>query len=213
MKTLAIIGAGGHAKVLLDTVRAENRYRDIVFLDDNALADGLFMDCPLIGGRQIGLTVRPDTHDFIVAIGSNVVRRQRQTELEQLGFRAATIVHPNATVSPYARIGAGTAVFARAVINSCANIGKGCIINTAAVVEHDCTLADFVHISPGACLAGGTAVGTESWVGIGAVARQGVRIGQNCTIGAGAAVVCDIADGITAAGVPARPLPNRPNAV
>lgn len=210
MKTLAIIGAGGHAKVLLDTVRAENRYRNIVLIDEGKAADGMLMGCPIIGGSgQIGQAVRPETHDFIVAIGNNAVRGQRQNEWEEMGFHAATVVHPGAIVSPYARIGAGTAVFARTVIHADARIGKGCIINTAAVVEHDCTISDFVHISPGACLAGNTAVGGSSWVGIGAVTRQGIRIGQNCTIGAGAAVVCDIADGITAAGVPAKPLPNQ----
>ena len=97
-------------------------------------------------------------------------------------------------------------MFAQAVVQPGSRLGEGCIVNTAATVDHDCTLGAFVHISPGAHLAGGTQVGEDSWIGIGACTRQQVRIGSGVTVGAGAAVVGDVADGLTVAGVPARVL-------
>ncbi len=69
-------------------------------------------------------------------------------------------------------------------------------------------LADAVHICPGAHLAGEVQVGACSWIGIGASVIQQIRIGADVTVGAVAAVVCDLPDGVTAVGVPARVLPH-----
>ena len=68
-------------------------------------------------------------------------------------------------------------------------------------------LVDAVHICPDARLAGEVEVGDRSWIGIGASVIQQIRIGADVTVGAGAAVVCDLPDGVTAVGVPARTLP------
>jgi sugar O-acyltransferase (sialic acid O-acetyltransferase NeuD family) len=115
-----------------------------------------------------------------------------------------TLVHPAATVSRYAVIGEGTVVFAGAVVNAGARIGTAAILNTSCSIDHDCLLDDAVHISPGARLAGGVQVGDLSWVGIGASGRQLISIGQRVVVGAGSAVVSEIPDDLTVAGVPAQ---------
>jgi acetyltransferase-like isoleucine patch superfamily enzyme len=98
-------------------------------------------------------------------------------------------------------------VFAQAAVQALASIGVGSILNTGCSVDHDAQLAGGVHICPGAHLAGEVQVGSRSWIGIGASVIQQVRIGADVTVGAGAAVVCDLPDGVTAVGVPARVLP------
>ncbi|MCY1186010.1 sugar O-acyltransferase, sialic acid O-acetyltransferase NeuD family [compost metagenome] len=47
-------------------------------------------------------------------------------------------------------------------------------------------------------------VGDLSWIGIGACVRQVLEIGSRVVVGAGAAVVGNISDNMTVAGVPAR---------
>lgn len=203
MKTLAIIGASGHGKVVADVARSCGSWQNIVFYDDAWPAKTRSGSSDIVGNTQSFLNV-DDKPDFIVAIGKNNVRLAKQQQLITAGFTAATIIHPRAMVSATAMIGVGTVVMAGAVINADAVVGAASIVNSNAVVEHDCVLADAVHLSPGACLAGGVLVGECSWIGIGASVIQLKVVGRNVMVGAGAAVVTDVPDGATTVGIPAR---------
>ncbi len=202
-RSLAILGAGGHGRVVADC--AETLGWTVDFFDDSAspLEPGPW---PLVGDGASLLERISAYGGVVVGIGANRVRLDRQRVLEELGARIATLVHPGATVSRHARLGAGTVVFAGAVVNVGAVIGEACIINTGAGVDHDDRLADGVHLSPGAHLAGGVTIGECAWIGLGASVKEGVVIGRNVRIGAGAAVINSTPDDLDLVGVPARPL-------
>lgn len=206
-RSLAILGAGGHGRVVADC--AERLGWTIDLFDDSPAGLGPGPGpgpWPLVGTGS-DLLDRLDAYDgVVIGIGANRVRLDRQRMIEERGARIATLVHPRATVSRHALLGAGTVVFAGAVVNVGAVIGDACIINTGAGVDHDDHLADGVHLSPGAHLAGGVAVGECAWIGLGASVREGVVIGRNVRIGAGAAVINSTLDDLDLVGVPARPL-------
>lgn len=206
-KKLVILGAGGHAKVVMDAALLMQRWSEIVFLDDSNQGQTEFMGAPLLGDRSLlGTALQPKDYDVAVAIGNNAIRGEVFGLAAGLGFSFPVIRHPSAVVSEMAEIGEGSVLFANTVINPAVRIGKGAIINTSASVDHDSLLGDFVHVSPGARLAGSTRVGDFSWMGIGSCTREGSTIGSHCIIGAGAVVVSDIPDGITAVGIPAKKL-------
>lgn len=203
MKRLAILGASGHGKVLADMAELLG-WQEVIFFDD-----------AWPGIEKVGSwRVEGDTRELIatievyggviVAIGDNLVRLDKQRILAESGGALVSLIHPQAFVSRYASVGAGSVVMAGAVINVDTNLGQGCIINTGATVDHDCELGDGVHLSPGGHLAGGVKIGRASWIGIGASVRQLVSIGDGVVIGAGAAVVQSLPDLCTALGVPAR---------
>ena len=196
-ESIVLIGGSGHARVIIDCIRASG---GTVF---GILDDGLAVGAEVLGARVLGGTsdhVRFQEHHFVIAIGNNTTRRKIA---QMLPVRWATVVHPAAVVSPYAFVGEGTVVMPRAVINAGAAVGSHCIINTGAVVEHDNRLEDFVHISPNAALGGTVTVGEGTHIGIGACVRNNINICGSCTIGAGAAVVKDITVPGTYVGVPA----------
>jgi sugar O-acyltransferase (sialic acid O-acetyltransferase NeuD family) len=210
-----IWGAGGHAKVVADLVRAcGHRVVGIIDRDPGRLQErtgiaGLTViqqDAFLERIREAG--GYPDgVAGVVLAIGDN---QARQRCLQALDRHAVPfLIHPSAVVSPSATVGAGTVVFPTAVINADAEIGAGVIVNSAAVVEHDCVVGDAAHISPGAILAGGVRLGERSWIGAGATVIQGVVVGADATVGAGAVVIRHVPDGITVAGVPAMPIGRR----
>lgn len=196
--SVILIGGGGHAKVVIDCIRASGG-QVFGILDDGLLIGTSVLGVPVLG--KIEDYVQYLHHPFLIAIGNNGVRRRLS---KALPVQWHTAVHPSAVVSPYAEIGAGTVVMPRAVVNAGARVGSHCIVNTGAIVEHDNRIADFVHLSPAVSLGGTVSVGEETHVGIGATVRNNINICKGCTIGAGAAVVKNITEPGRYAGVPAR---------
>lgn len=192
-----LIGGSGHAKVIIDCIRASGG--EIAgILDDGIEAGTRVLDAVVLG--KIAGYKAYNTHKFVIAIGNNAVRRRIAQGMD---VSWGTVIHPTAVISAYASIGVGTVVMPGAVINAGAAVGNHCIVNTGAVVEHDNVLGDFVHISPNAALGGTVTVGEESHVGIGACVRNNIKICDGCTVGAGAVVVKNITEPGIYVGVPA----------
>lgn len=207
-KKLAIIGAGGHGKVVADAARSMQVWKDITFFDDMMPFNEIIIADIRNSGTISDLTetCSPKQYDVVVAIGCNKIRKDYIEKFLTLGFSLPNIIHSTAYISLLAQIGDGNVFFAKAVVNPGCIIGNGCIVNTSTSIDHDCVLEDFVHISPGAHLAGGTCVGLGSWVGIGACTKQQVHIGRNVIIGAGAVVINDVGSDCTVVGNPAKKL-------
>ncbi len=203
------LGAGGHAKVVIEILRLLDDYELVGLLDANA---------DLRGTDVLGVTVLGDdslmtelynqgTRSFFLGlgtIGDSSARRALYETAQRVGFEAARAIHPQALVSSSAKIGDGPAVMAGVVINAGARIDDNVIVNTGAIVEHDCVIQSHAHIASGARLGGGVQVAEGAHVGMGATIRQGVRIGANAIVGAGAVVVEDVPERVTVVGVPAK---------
>lgn len=199
-KSVIIIGASGHGKVVADIVLRSGD-QVLGFLDDNRAVGESHVGFPILGKTEVWRDY-PDAW-FVAAIGNAAVRERIASSLE--GVQWYTAIHPAAVISPLdTRIGEGTVVMAGAVVNPCGKIGRHCIINTTAVVEHDNQIGDFSHISVGAKLAGGVQIGHGAWIGIGAAVTQGISVCDGCMVGAGCVVVEDITEPGTYVGVPAR---------
>lgn len=205
---IAVFGAGGHGKVVADIALASGR-RVVAFIDDEpSRHGGRIWDVPVVSWERFTGEAGPWSGAAVaMAIGSNAAREACTARVRSGGVSLATLVHPSAVVARSARIGEATVVMATAVVNPDAVVGEGSIVNTGAVVEHDCVLGEFVHLSPNAALGGGVHVGPRTHLGLGAVVLPLVRVGADVRVGAGAVVHRAVDDGLTVAGVPARPLP------
>jgi UDP-perosamine 4-acetyltransferase len=204
------LGAGGHAKVVLDILARDGGWDVVGLLDPDPTLHGTeILGAAVLGGDELlpELVTQGVTHAF-VGLGSTGDLRPRRGLYELArgyGLEPAAAVHPDAVVSSFAKIGPGVTVMAAAVVNPGAVVGVNVVVNTGAIVEHDCVIADHVQIAPGAVLAGGVRVGELAHVGLGARVREGISIGARALVGAGAVVVDDVPDGAVVTGVPARP--------
>ncbi len=201
MATINLFGASGHAKVVMDIIKAQGDAVSCLYDDNPHYTDIHGIPVYNVGNVEV-------SGPMIISIGANRVRKMIA---ERYPLEYAKAVHPQTIVSPLAEFGDGTVVMQGAVIQSDVRIGKHCIINTSASIDHECEICDFVHVSPHGTLCGNVHVGEGSWIGAGAIVIPGIKIGKWCTIGAGAVVIKDIPDGATAVGNPARIILNSYN--
>jgi pyridoxal phosphate-dependent aminotransferase EpsN len=195
-----VIGAGGHAKVVLRAL-AEMGYTAAAVFDDDAEKHGTTLLGVPVVGPVAALSDRGRV-PAVIAVGGNLAR---QALAKQLDLDWITVVHPRAFVDPTVRLGRGTVVFPGAVIEPDTHVGEHVIVNTGASIDHDCTVGDFAHIAPGSRLTGGVALGEGAMLGAGAIVLPGRQVGAWSTVGAGAVVVRHLGPRMVAVGVPARP--------
>ena len=201
-----LVGAGGHAKVVIEVARAEGRFDIVGVVDPRPPAERV-LGVPVLGGDEILPRLRAEGVAWaFVALGGNAARERIGAGLRAAGFRLATLAHPSAVVMPSARVGEGVVVMARVVVSAEARVDDLAILNTGAVVEHDNLIGVAAHVAPLAALAGNVRVGARALIGVGSAIRPGVSVGEDAVVGAGSAVVADVAAGTLVGGVPARAL-------
>ena len=206
MKRIVLIGAGGHARVVWDTlelIAAHDGVQVIAILDD---------DPSLWGKHFAGLTIdgpiqkieRVPADAALIAIGRNHARRDVYQYVREKAIPLINAIHPRAVIARDVQLGAGIVAFANVVVNSGSRVGDNVILNTACAVDHDCIIGAHAHIAPGVHLAGGVRVGEGTLVGVGAATIPNVAIGEWAMVGAGSVVTQDIPARVTVVGVPAR---------
>lgn len=203
------LGAGGHAKVVIDVVRLDGRYRLVGLTDPNEELRGRrVMGVEVLGNDNLlPLLFQQGIRAAFIGVGTyagTAVRAQLYRLATDLGYTFPSFIHPAATVSPTATLGAGCVVLAGAIVNAEARIGVNAIINTGAIVEHDCVVGDHAHVATGAKLAGNVTLGAGTMVGAGATVLPGRQIGPYAMVGGGAVVTRDVREGAVVAGIPAK---------
>ena len=206
-RPIIIIGAGGHSKVVLDTL--QDMGEEIVGLVDNAKIEaGVSIQGYLVIGDDQTIESYATNSIFLVngvgSIRDTVNRKQVYVKFTFHGYEFASVIHPTAIISKHAELGNGVQIMAGSVIQAEAHLGRNVIVNTGATVDHNCQIGDHCHIAPGAVLSGNVDIGEDVHVGTGASIIQEVKIGAGATVAAGATVIADVAAGTLVAGVPAR---------
>ena len=206
---ICILGAGGHAKVIIDILHEMNKVKKtydqlLIFDDDSTTFGKTILGHPIVG--RISDAHMYSESEYVIAIGNNKIREKVSKDFEK---RYIVIRHPKSIVANDVEIGEGTVIMAGAVINSGTYIGKHCIINTMASVDHDTKIQDYVHLSPGVHMGGGVGIGQRSWIGVGASIKNNVNIEADCVIGVGGVVIKDIVENGVYVGNPVRKIATR----
>ncbi len=203
IERIFLIGAGGHAMVVMDALVSAGRDpKQIVFLDESAARIGAkILDRTV---HRLGEDVDISDHCFHVCIGNNLARQRMFERIAASGATPQTVFHPTSTVAFSAMTGVGSFIAARAVIGPAAKVEAGAIINHGAIVDHECYVGGFCHVAPGGTLGGNVRLGKRVFLGAGANVLPGVTIGDDAIIGAGAVVTVDVPSQTTYVGVPAR---------
>jgi len=207
MRPKIIIGAGGHASVLISVLKTLNiNILGIVDVEFNKIGKKQ-KDIPVLGNDDKIMSYLPDDIELVNGIGSISSTEKRKdvyVKFKKDGYSFASVVHPSAIIMNDVQLGEGVQIMAGAIVQTGCVIGNNSIINTGAIVDHDCIIGEHVHIAPGVVLSGGINIGDMTHIGAAATIIQGIEIGQRVVVGAGAVVIADIPSGVKALGVPAK---------
>jgi sugar O-acyltransferase (sialic acid O-acetyltransferase NeuD family) len=205
---LVLLGAGGHARVLLALARAAG-HAVLGICDPRLAADGVsrWEGLDVLGDDAALDRLPPDHVALMLGIGQlrvGTLRERLYRSWRERGYGFPTLVHPAAWVSPDAVLADGVQVMAGAVIQPGCVIGENSVINTRGSVDHDCRIGRDVHVAPGATLCGAVTVEAGAFVGAGSTVIQGLRIGERAVVGAGVTLVRDLAPSAVVRGAPNR---------
>lgn len=201
MEKLIIIGAGGYAKSVLDSIDYYN-YKIKGFLDEFA-TEKEHLGYPILW-HSLDEVDSSEQYFYFIAIGNNERRKIWFDRLVERKLRLINVVDRSAIISSEAKIGNGCFFGKMSVVNSKAIIGNDCIINTKSLIEHGCTVHNHVNISTNSVINGDVEIGEGSFIGTCSVTIGQKTVGSWSTIGAGAVVINDVGNNVTVAGVPAK---------
>lgn len=200
-----LYGCGGHAKVILDILYKQGR-KVAALIDDNPpLGVNHIHGVPVIkASPQTMSEIEHDYSRWIVAIGSNTIRRRIVEKLEICGYSFTTAIHPSAEIGSGVEIGEGSVIMANSVVNIDTKIGNHAVINTGSTIDHDCKIGDFCHVAPGCHLCGQVELSEGVFLGAGSQAIPGVRVGEHTFCGAGSVVIKSLPSSSLVYGCPAK---------
>jgi acetyltransferase EpsM len=143
------------------------------------------------------------THEALAGLATT--RRSVFVEqVQALGFRFATVVHPTARLSKRSALKEGTFLSAGAIVGAYSELGAHVFVNRGALVGHHTTIEDYVTLQPGANVAGACTIGRGVFIGMSATVLDHLTVGDNAVVGAGAVVTKDVPANVQVVGVPAR---------
>jgi sugar O-acyltransferase (sialic acid O-acetyltransferase NeuD family) len=205
MTDLVLIGASGLAREVVAGLAGRRRILGV--LDDDASRHGASVaGHRVLGGSHLAATLPAE---LLITVGAGSARRGIVERLRARGVdddRFAAFVSPAAHVAEGTVIGPGSILLAGVVVTTDVTIGSHVVVMPNSTLTHDNAIGDFVTIAAGVSLGGWVTLATASYIGMNASVRQRVAVGAGATVGMGSAVLHDVPDGQTWAGVPARRL-------
>lgn len=198
MEDIILLGTGGHAHSVVDSIEGIGKYNIIGFLDTEEVQGKHFRDYRVLDTDDaIKKYYDKGIRNAFITIGfmgNGDTRNKLYKQLKDIGYTIPNIIDSTAVISENAILEDGIFVGKKAVINAGTSIGKMCIINTSAIVEHDCMVGEFSHIAVGSVLCGGVSVGRKSLIGANATVIQNIEVGSNVIVGAGTVICKNVQD-------------------
>lgn len=195
MKSLVLIGNGGHCKSCIEVVETSKEFKIkgiIVRPEDQTKK---FLNYQVIGDDDDINKCIDKNDQALICVGQIKSPEKRIILFDYLvknKITLATIKSNTSLISKYASVGDGSCVMHKVVINAGAKVGVNCILNTNSLIEHDTTIGNHCHISTGAIINGGVEIGNGCFLGSGVIIREGVKIGADSIISAGEVVMNDV---------------------
>lgn len=199
-KNLILIGAGGFAKSVIDSID-EKKYNIFGFIDD--IKSGSHLGYPILT-NNLNEFEEKDNFCYFIAIGDNLKRTFWYKELVKRNLEIINVVDKTAILSSNITYGRGLFVGKLAVINSDVRIGENVIVNTKALLEHGVRVGHNSNISTNTVVNGDVQIGNDCFIGSSSVINGQLKIDNNAIVGSGTVVIKNVEKNTVVAGVPGK---------
>lgn len=213
-----LIGAGQHCNVVMYNIAAEGKYEVacIAEVDEskwNTTINGVPVEPFTNFSEEAMRRIEKKYHTnlFFISFGTMKWRKPVFDYLSCHGWQAVNVIHPDAVVSPSAKLGKGVLIECGCLVTPSPVIGDNVVVNTGSQVNHDNIVEDHVYIASGVILSGGVTIGNNTLLDDGVIITLGTKVGKDSLIGAGAVVTKDIPDGVVAYGNPCKVIRDNTN--
>ncbi|WP_426350464.1 acetyltransferase [Alloiococcus sp. CFN-8] len=209
MKEIIIIGAGGFAREVAWLIEEINKitheWKLLGYIEE-------YKDN--IGKNLNGYEVLGDFNwikenncnnlYYVCGVADPTLKERFVLKAEELGLKAAVLIHPNVQISNYNNIEEGVIICSGCIITVNIHIKRHVIVNIDSTIGHDAVIEEYSTILPSVNISGNVVLGTKCLVGTSSAIIEKVSIGDNVTIGAGSVVVRDIPSNCVVVGVPGK---------
>jgi UDP-perosamine 4-acetyltransferase len=213
-KPWVLLGAGGHASVVLALLR-ELQCEVLGVSDPKLMSQSVseWQGLPVFDDARV--LANHSSYTVFLANGVGFVQTPDPREgvfntYAEVGYVFPALVHPFSWVAPDVLLEEGVQIMAGAVVQPGTQLGANTLVNTGARIDHGCQIGPHSHVACGAVLCGNVQLGSHTFIGAGAVVIQGISLGGHCTVGAGSVVLQSHGNHHLLVGSPARPIPNNP---
>lgn len=193
----SIIGFGGFAKEVSDSIRVTDGYEIEVFFVDDEYYTGIEKTKPLS-------EFNPEKYETVIAIADSKVR---ETIVNKLPKKTKYFTHINKTAQIHGKdiiIGEGSIICAGSIITSNVTIGKHSHLNLITTIGHDNVIGDYFTTAPGVQISGNCKIGNRVYFGTRSCNRQKTTICDDVIIGLNSGVINDINESGVYVGTPAK---------
>lgn len=199
MNNAVIVGAGGHARVVISLLRECGQVPVAILDAEEPEAGELIMGVPVLSAKTSLLEFSVNKQiDFYIAIGDNDARLSWWKQLTSQGLSCPNLISPSAKIDIAASLGSGNVICANVFIGPEAIVGSNNIINTGAIIEHEVVIGSHSHFAPGSVIAGRVDISDVCFIGAGSTIIGKIKVSRGIILGAGGVMVrhADIEDGI-----------------
>ena len=215
-KKIIIICGGGHAGIIFDCAKAQNKYQIFGYLDPKR---GMLYkeEIKYLGNiekfvKDFKKKYGKEKIYFTIAIGDNYIRKKIYYYLlkqKKISINWAIIIHPSASISSKVIIKKGSQILNGSIISFRTIISEQVCINTGAIIDHDNYFDSFSSAGPGACTGGNVKVGKLSFLGINSSVKHNINIGKNVIVGGNSFVNSNCKPNSVYVGIPAKKIKSR----
>lgn len=212
MKRLIIIGGVGNGTVAASTVEDINAIKKeweiIGFLNDFETES--INGFPILGKINYETAQeflkQKDTYFLYTLISTKLNHKflYKLIDLQIPDERFATIIHPTAAVSNFAKIGYGVSIQPFVNIGPNVSIGNHVQIYAQALIGHNARLENYCYVANNACIGAAVHLKEGAYLGTNCSILENVTIGEWGLVGIGTVVLKDVAAYSKVLGNPAR---------